>query len=109
VFQHCQYHLHRIWSLPHSFSAGQLRRGRANFADAEVEHLDEVRLLGGRQQIDIGGLEVAVNDFLGVCGGQGRCHLLDDAKGAGGRQATVTAESLVEILAFQKLRSVRRA
>ena len=80
----------------------ELGRGRAHLADAEIEDLDEV--LGTRdvQQVDVSGLEVAVDDPLGMSGSQGRRDLLDDVDHVGDRQASNPTQAVVQVFAFEK-------
>ncbi|EAU65834.1 hypothetical protein STIAU_5686 [Stigmatella aurantiaca DW4/3-1] len=62
------------------------RRGRQELGDAEVEQLHPVPALRRGDQEDVGGLDVAVDDAVGVRGPQRVTHLRQKFHGQRGRQ-----------------------
>jgi hypothetical protein len=54
--------------------------------DAEVEDLHEVFVAEPLDEVDVLGLEVAVDDAVGVGGGQGRADLQEDRGGCARRR-----------------------
>ncbi len=71
--------------------------------DAEVQHLDEVRLIVDVHDHDVLGLHVAVDDALGVSLAQGAQDLPGDPHGARRIQRSLTGQEIIEGLALQVL------
>ena len=63
----CSGAMYAAYPGPHGFAS---RFGRPTFRQAEVEHLH-----AGLRQHHVAGFQIAVDDSLGVCGGQGVGHL----------------------------------
>jgi hypothetical protein len=70
---------------------------------AEVKQLDEVRVVVVAHEVDVGGLEVAVDDPVAVGLAQGPGGLQEDVQGAGGLEGPFGAQEPVEGAALQVL------
>ena len=60
----------------------ELARAAADLGDAEVEHLDEVLVVAALDQLDVVGLQVAVDDADLVRGAERAAQLLGDVNRA---------------------------
>ena len=77
--------------------------------DAEIEDLDHDAAIGLVREEQVAGLQVAVNDALGVRFGQGFQRFDDVVDGFGHRQCAVRLEHLLEVEAFEVLHDHERA
>ena len=80
-----------------------LRRGAATLRDAEVEHLHDVHLRATRREVDVRGLQIAVDDALLVRLLKRAAHLAQDAIDTLGRERAALLERRFERLAREEL------
>jgi hypothetical protein len=74
-----------------------------DLGDAEVEDLDEVGVAVALHAEAVLGLHVAVDDALGVGGGEGRADLHDDVADAKPRHDADALQGAAEVLALEVL------
>jgi hypothetical protein len=97
---------HVLGGAAHQAGLGEARCPGArllDLGDAEVEHLDEVRLVAAPLDHHVLGLQVAVDDPAGVCLAQGREDLGADPDDAGLRQRELLGDDAGEVPAGQVL------
>jgi hypothetical protein len=92
--------LGRAEKLPGFGAVADARRGVLR--DAEVEHLDDLVVVGAREE-QVVGLQIAMNDARLVGLAQGLRGLGEDARGLGHGDATLTTEALGEVFPVQEL------
>ena len=76
--------------------------GALEFRDAEVEHLGEVGIAAALDQVDVLGLEIAVDDALGVRFGQRLAHLIHDVDDAAQRLRAVALDLLIPVATVEE-------